>query len=147
MRTLPETKAHRTESELHTLRQMQMRMLRGVWPLLKPGGELLYTTCSILDDENSHVVREFITTTTTARPVTLQWPPGSSRTHGSPIEIHKRSKPKRGATARPSASSLWARRPHCGITFFPSPIHQGGFVALLRKAACAKAELNAAAES
>ena len=31
-----------------------------LWPLLAPGGVMLYATCSILDEENSQVVREFL---------------------------------------------------------------------------------------
>lgn len=38
----------------------QLEILNGLWPLLKPGGRLLYATCSILDEENSAVVADFL---------------------------------------------------------------------------------------
>ena len=38
----------------------QLLILRGLWPLLKAGGTLLYATCSIFDEENSQVVHRFL---------------------------------------------------------------------------------------
>ena len=35
-------------------------MLRALWPLLAPGGRLLYVTCSILAAENEAVVGRFL---------------------------------------------------------------------------------------
>ncbi|NDH39171.1 MAG: 16S rRNA (cytosine(967)-C(5))-methyltransferase, partial [Gammaproteobacteria bacterium] len=32
----------------------------GLWPALKPGGRLLYVTCSLLQQENDDVVRLFV---------------------------------------------------------------------------------------
>jgi 16S rRNA (cytosine967-C5)-methyltransferase len=106
LRTLPEVKAHRTEDDLTLLCREQLRLLSGLWPLLAEGGELLYLTCSILKDENDGVIREFLRTAADARPARLE--------------------PPMGATC--------ASRPHGGIVFYPSETHQGGFVALLRKA-------------
>jgi 16S rRNA (cytosine967-C5)-methyltransferase len=38
----------------------QLRILRAVIPLLKPGGTLVYSTCSIEAEENAGVVAETI---------------------------------------------------------------------------------------
>lgn len=38
----------------------QLRILRAVIPLLKPGGTLVYSTCSIEPEENQETVRAFI---------------------------------------------------------------------------------------
>lgn len=35
-------------------------MLKGLWPTLKPGGRLLYVTCSVLAAENDVVVTRFL---------------------------------------------------------------------------------------
>ena len=35
-------------------------MLEAMWPLLSAGGMLLYTTCSILAEENEHQVARFL---------------------------------------------------------------------------------------
>ena len=37
----------------------------------------------------------------------------------------------------PSAPGLYARQRENGIVFYPSEVHQGGYVALLRKASAA----------
>jgi 16S rRNA (cytosine967-C5)-methyltransferase len=51
----------RRESDIAPLADQQLRILRGLWPLLKTGGTLLYATCSILDEENSQVIQRFLT--------------------------------------------------------------------------------------
>ena len=38
----------------------QLDMLEALWPLLEPGGRLLYATCSILRQENDAVVQRFL---------------------------------------------------------------------------------------
>ncbi|MEL5848053.1 MAG: 16S rRNA (cytosine(967)-C(5))-methyltransferase RsmB [Candidatus Igneacidithiobacillus chanchocoensis] len=47
-------------SDLATLTQEQARLLRGVWPLLRPGGRLLYCTCSVLPEENGEQIAAFL---------------------------------------------------------------------------------------
>jgi 16S rRNA (cytosine967-C5)-methyltransferase len=42
-------------------------VLDSVWPLLAPGGRLLYVTCSVLAAENDAVVGAFVEATTDAR--------------------------------------------------------------------------------
>ena len=39
---------------------MQSRLLDALWPALAPGGALLYATCSILPEENSRQVHDFL---------------------------------------------------------------------------------------
>jgi 16S rRNA (cytosine967-C5)-methyltransferase len=51
---------HRRASDLAALVTEQARLLDALWPLLAPGGALLYTTCSILDAENAAQVRGFL---------------------------------------------------------------------------------------
>jgi 16S rRNA (cytosine967-C5)-methyltransferase len=60
IRRHPDIKLLRRESDIAQLAQRQYDILKGVWPLLKPGGSLLYVTCSILDEENSQVVQRFL---------------------------------------------------------------------------------------
>ena len=40
----------------------QSRLLSGLWPLLAPGGKLLYATCSILPEENAQCIDGFLGT-------------------------------------------------------------------------------------
>ena len=39
---------------------LQQQILTNIWSLLKPGGTLLYATCSILPEENSEQISRFI---------------------------------------------------------------------------------------
>ena len=56
IRRNPDIKVHRKDEDIASFAEQQKEILSGVWPLLKPGGRLLYITCSILDEENDHVV-------------------------------------------------------------------------------------------
>lgn len=42
-----------------------------MWGLLKPGGTLLYATCSILPDENAQQIEQFIADTADAKLVPI----------------------------------------------------------------------------
>jgi 16S rRNA (cytosine967-C5)-methyltransferase len=61
LRRHPDVKWLRRESDIAQLAEQQRSFLRGLWPLLKAGGTMLYATCSILDEENSQVVQGFLT--------------------------------------------------------------------------------------
>lgn len=60
IRRHPEIKYIRSEDEIHSLANLQSIMLESLWNLLKIGGCLLYTTCSILKEENSTQINNFI---------------------------------------------------------------------------------------
>ena len=51
-----------TEEDVETLAVLQGEILRRVRPLLKPGGKLLYSTCSILSQENQDVIKGLLAT-------------------------------------------------------------------------------------
>jgi 16S rRNA (cytosine967-C5)-methyltransferase len=57
----------RRKSDIAELASTQRQLLRGLWPLLAPGGRLLYVTCSVLAEENEAVVKEFLEKTGDAR--------------------------------------------------------------------------------
>ncbi|WP_299940270.1 16S rRNA (cytosine(967)-C(5))-methyltransferase RsmB [uncultured Microbulbifer sp.] len=63
IRRNPDIKLLRRDEDIPALAQLQGNLLRALWPLLKPGGCLLYATCSILPDENSEVTTAFIAET------------------------------------------------------------------------------------
>jgi 16S rRNA (cytosine967-C5)-methyltransferase len=48
-------------AEIERLRTMQLRLLREATKYLKPGGILVYSTCSLEVDENAKVLEEFLT--------------------------------------------------------------------------------------
>jgi 16S rRNA (cytosine967-C5)-methyltransferase len=60
VRRHPDIKVLRTPEEIDRLGKLQHELLRSLWPLLKPGGILLYATCSIMPKENTRVVEAFL---------------------------------------------------------------------------------------
>lgn len=71
VRRQPDIKWHRRSNDIPTLVSLQSRLLDGLWPLLHPGGRLLYATCSILKDENERQIDAFLARTPDARAVPL----------------------------------------------------------------------------
>ena len=67
IRRHPDIKVLRRKSDIAELASTQRQLLRGLWPLLAPGGRLLYVTCSVLAEENEAVVKEFLEKTGDAR--------------------------------------------------------------------------------
>ncbi len=60
IRRHPDIKLLRRETDMEKLRQIQMQLLSSLWVCLKPGGLLLYSTCSVLPEENSEIVDTFL---------------------------------------------------------------------------------------
>jgi 16S rRNA (cytosine967-C5)-methyltransferase len=60
IRRHPDVKLLRRPADIDNFAEQQLAILKGLWPLLKPGGTLLYVTCSILNEENSQVVQRFL---------------------------------------------------------------------------------------
>lgn len=71
IRRQPDILLHRRPEDLAALVQTQARLLDAVWPLLRPGGILLYATCSILPEENAGQVAAFLARTADAEEVPL----------------------------------------------------------------------------
>ena len=60
LRSRPEAKHQQDAQSLAQLEQTQATLLRALWPLLRPGGTLLYMTCSLLRAENDTPVSTFV---------------------------------------------------------------------------------------
>lgn len=60
IRRHPDIKWQRRESDINELVQQQAKLLKKLWPLLKVGGLLLYATCSILPEENTQQIENFL---------------------------------------------------------------------------------------
>jgi 16S rRNA (cytosine967-C5)-methyltransferase len=61
----------RRESDIAPLMRTQADLLAALWPLLKPGGRLLYCTCSVFPEEGEQQTTAFAANTPDARPLAL----------------------------------------------------------------------------
>ncbi len=86
LRRHPDIRFLRRPDDIPVLHATQLGLLRALWPLLQPGGLLLYATCSVLRAENATVVGEFLAAEPTAREVALAVTPaaalGIAQAHG-----------------------------------------------------------------
>ncbi len=75
IRRHPDIKLLRRESDIPKLSALQNQLLGALWVCLKPGGLLLYSTCSVLPQENSAIVDRFIRAHEDANlePIDTQW--------------------------------------------------------------------------
>lgn len=60
IRRHPDIKQLRQAEDITQLSQTQSQMLSALWPLLAPGGLLVYATCSIFKQENSQQIQQFV---------------------------------------------------------------------------------------
>ncbi|PCF96878.1 16S rRNA (cytosine(967)-C(5))-methyltransferase RsmB [Vreelandella nigrificans] len=70
IRRHPDIKTLRRKEDIRQLAQLQRQMLDNLWSLLRPGGTLLYATCSILPAENAEQIEAFIARTPDAKVTT-----------------------------------------------------------------------------
>jgi 16S rRNA (cytosine967-C5)-methyltransferase len=78
LRRRPDVRLHRRDSDIPVLAAQQRRILDALWPLLAPGGRLVYVTCSLLKAENDAVVQGFLDARPDARAVPFTLPVGQS---------------------------------------------------------------------
>lgn len=74
IRRHPDIKLLRKSADIKALGKVQTRLLNALWKTVKPGGRLLYATCSILPDENSEQIEAFLQTQRDAQLVPLTLP-------------------------------------------------------------------------
>jgi 16S rRNA (cytosine967-C5)-methyltransferase len=75
IRRHPDIKLLRRESDIAVMADRQRAILAGLWPLLRPGGRLLYATCSVWRQENEQVVDAFLIAQPDAveQPIAAPW--------------------------------------------------------------------------
>ena len=56
----PDIKWQRKPEDIDTITQIQFNILQNCSKLLKQGGELVYSTCSILQEENEEIIKKFL---------------------------------------------------------------------------------------
>lgn len=60
VRRHPDIKVLRRESDIRKFAKTQAEILDALWPLLMPGGKLLYATCSVFVEENGAQIDSFM---------------------------------------------------------------------------------------
>ena len=87
IRRHPDIKLLRRANDIAAFAVTQLELLRGCWPLLRPGGRLLYATCSVLPAENATLIAAFLAAQRDAAELPLaaaaaRCPPLQRATHG-----------------------------------------------------------------
>ena len=67
VRRHPDVRWLRREADIAKLAAIQKNLLKQLWPLVKPGGRLLYCTCSVFRAEGEYQVKTFVEHNTNAR--------------------------------------------------------------------------------
>jgi 16S rRNA (cytosine967-C5)-methyltransferase len=67
VRRQPDVLLHRREQDIAALTALQARLLDAAWTVLRPGGTLVYATCSLLAEENAQQVDAFLARQADAR--------------------------------------------------------------------------------
>ena len=82
IRRHPEIKLLRKREQLPVYAATQTNLLRSLWPKLKPGGSLIYCTCSLFELENDVVIEGFLSDRPTARVTPLRLCTGKASRFG-----------------------------------------------------------------
>jgi 16S rRNA (cytosine967-C5)-methyltransferase len=86
IRRHPDIKLLRRKADIAGLAARQGQLLDRLWPLLKPGGRLLYATCSVLRAENEAVVQAFLDREPTAVATAIGPLPGLAEPAGPGLQ-------------------------------------------------------------
>ena len=70
----PELRWRLREKNIVKVVSLQRELIESAWRLLKPGGRLLYSTCSMLPEENEEVVEWFLARHGDAKLIPLNGP-------------------------------------------------------------------------
>jgi len=85
IRRHPDIKLLRKFDDIANLSSRQAEILQALWPLLVPGGILLYCTCSVLAEENCRQVKRFLQSHAGAAEVPIDAAWGHRCEHGMQI--------------------------------------------------------------
>ena len=121
VRRHPDIRWLRREDDIAALAKIQAELLDALWPVLKPGGWLLYATCSVFKAEGEHQIDAFLQRRGTSVAHLDDRSPG----HLLPL-------PDNGSTGAPSPGS--------GVDAASHVVSDGFYYALLRKKPAAGAD-------
>ena len=76
IRRHPDGKWLRRPTDIVQFADQQQQIIEAAWSVLRPGGKLLYTTCSVFESENEGLVRAFVARHSESKRCALRWPDG-----------------------------------------------------------------------
>ncbi|MEJ6744413.1 MAG: 16S rRNA (cytosine(967)-C(5))-methyltransferase RsmB [Porticoccaceae bacterium] len=82
IRRHPDIKILRKPADIDKLAAIQTKILTSLWQTLKPGGILVYATCSVLPDENEQIIKNFIASQNDAEILKIDAAWGIATDHG-----------------------------------------------------------------
>lgn len=82
IRRHPDIKVLRRKKDFFAFPKQQLALLNALWPLLKPQGLLVYTTCSIMPCENEEVIKTFLNEHQNATSLPLKLPKEANASYG-----------------------------------------------------------------
>ncbi len=85
IRRHPDIKLLRKATDINALSELQGNILAQMWSILKPGGTLLYATCSVMPEENHLQIKRFLTQEPDAALVELSGDWGHDTGYGKQI--------------------------------------------------------------
>ncbi|NOQ63256.1 MAG: 16S rRNA (cytosine(967)-C(5))-methyltransferase RsmB [Methyloprofundus sp.] len=85
VRRHPDIKLLRRAEDIQPLQALQQSILGACWKLLKPGGTLLYATCSVLKQENEVQIEQFLKQHSDAKELVIEAGWGEARPFGRQI--------------------------------------------------------------
>jgi len=106
VRRHPDIRWLRRPSDVPALAATQARLMNALWPTLKPGGRLLYCTCSVFKAEGQHQIDAF-----------LQRQPDAGIANDPPSPGHMLPLPDNSAEAGPSGPAPPAEAPPDGFFY------------------------------
>ena len=85
IRRHPDIKWLRRPADIPRMAQVQFDLLSALWPLLAPGGTLVYAVCSVLSNEGDAIIAAFLETTkdVSVTRIAAEW--GEATVHGRRI--------------------------------------------------------------
>lgn len=78
----PDIKFLRRNEDLLSLASQQLSILNNLWSMLKPGGRLVYATCSVFMQENERIIERFVKLQGDSRALPVPLEAGIARTYG-----------------------------------------------------------------
>lgn len=82
IRRHPDIKLLRTEVDIAAVTALQQSLLAALWPLLAPGGRMVYATCSVMPEENEQQISLFIANQPDCKFLASDKPWGHATGHG-----------------------------------------------------------------